>query len=162
MAVNISTVEVWAGDIRDQAGSLAGVLERVADSGASVDCVIARRHPDRAGEGDVFISTSKSRKQNGAESAGLAHADNLATIRVEGSDKQGLGAKMMRAIADTGVNVRGVSAMTMGGKFVAYIGFDNEEDAQRATAAIKSVSANGGRRRASTARRPSARRRARK
>ena len=30
MAVSVSTVEVWAGDIRDQAGSLADILERVA------------------------------------------------------------------------------------------------------------------------------------
>ena len=166
MAVSISTVEVWAGNIQDQAGSLANMLERIADSGASLDCVIARRHPDRPGTGDVFVSGTKGRKaQDAAGSAGLRRADKIATLRIEGSDKQGLGAKISRAIADAGVNVRGVSAMTLNGKFVAYIGFDNAEDADRASKAIKAAGVNGagkGRARAATARRPSARRRARK
>ena len=165
MAVSISTVEVWAGDIQDQTGSLATLLERIAESGASLDCVIARRHPDRPGQGDVFISGSKGRKsQDAAGNAGLRKADNIATLRIEGNDKPGLGAKISRAVADAGVNVRGVSAMTLNGKFVAYVGFDSPEDADRASKAIKAAGVNGaakGRALAATARRPSARRRAR-
>lgn len=166
MAVSISTVDVWAGNIQDQTGSLANVLERIADAGASVDCVIARRHPDRPGSGDVFVSGAKGKKaQDAAQSSGLSKADRIATLRIEGSDKPGLGSKITRAIADAGINVRGVSAMTMAGKFVAYIGFDNSADAERAAKAIKSAGINGaakGRARATSARRPSARRRARK
>ncbi len=166
MAVSISTVEVWAGNIQDQAGSLADVLERIAGTGASVDCVIARRHPDRPGAGDVFVSGAKGKKaQDAAGSAGLRRADNIATLRIEGSDKPGLGSKITRAIADAGVNIRGVSAMTLNGKFVAYIGFDNAGDADRASKAIKAAGVNGaakGRARAATTRRPSARRGARK
>ena len=126
--------------------------------------MIARRHPDRAGAGDVFISGGKGKKaQEAAQNAGLARADRLATLRLEGNDKAGLGSKITRAIADAGINVRGVSAMAMGGKFVAYIGFDSAEDAERAAKAIKSAGVNGaGRSRASSARRPAARRRARK
>jgi hypothetical protein len=165
MAVSISSVEVWAGNIQDQSGSLASVLERIADAGASLDCVIARRHPDRPGAGDVFVSGAKGRKaQDAAGDAGLMRAQNVATLRIEGNDKAGLGSKITRAIADAGVNIRGVSAMALGGKFVAYIGFDNAQDADRASKAIKAAGVNGagkGRARAAAARRPSARRRAR-
>src|SRR4051794_40655929 len=144
MAVSISTVEVWAGNIQDQTGSLANVLERIAGAGASVDCVIARRHPDRPGSGDVFVSGAKGKKaQDAAQQAGLSRADRIATLRIEGNDKPGLGSQITRAIAGTGVNVRGVSAMTLGGKFVAYIGFDNRDDAARAAKAIKGAGANG-------------------
>jgi len=166
MAVSVSNVEVWAGNIQDQAGSLANMLEKIAKSGASLDCVIARRHPDRPGTGDVFVSGARGRKaQEAAADAGLTRAENISTLRVEGSDKPGLGSKITRAIAGAGVNVRGVSAMMLNGKFVAYIGFDNAQDADRASKAIKAAGANGagkGRARASAARRPSARRRARK
>ena len=89
MAVSISTVEVWAGNIQDQAGSLADVLERIAGSGASVDCVIARRHPDRPGAGDVFVSGTKGKKaQDAAQSSGLKKADRIATLRIEGLGEQ--------------------------------------------------------------------------
>jgi hypothetical protein len=164
MAVSVSKVEVWAGNIQDQAGSLANVLERIAGTGASVDCVIARRHPDRPGSGDVFISGATGKKaQDAAGQAGLTKAANIATLRIEGGDKPGLGSKITRAIADAGVNIRGVSAMTLGGKFVAYIGFDNAQDADRAAKAIKSAGVNGaGGKRGGSTTKKTARRSARK
>jgi hypothetical protein len=51
---------------------------------------------------------------------------------------------MTRAMADAGVNVRGVSAAVVGNKFVAYIGLDSEADADRAMRALKGVKAGGG------------------
>ncbi len=46
---------------------------------------------------------------------------------------------MARAIADQRVNVRGFSAAVIGNKFVAYLGFDSSEDADRAARAFKAV-----------------------
>jgi len=54
------------------------------------------------------------------------------------------GPKMTRAMAEAGINVRGVSAAVVGNKFVAYIGLDSDEDADRAMRALKSVKAGGG------------------
>jgi predicted amino acid-binding ACT domain protein len=107
-----------------------------------VDCVIARRQPDKPGSGIAFMSPVKGKKvQDAARSAGIVPAMSISTLRVEGSDKPGLGAKILRAIADVGVNLRGVSAAVVGNKFVAYFGFDNGDDAAKAAKAIKSVDA---------------------
>ncbi len=140
MAMKVTKVEVWAGEMQDQPGSLARMLESLAAARGSVDCVIARRQPDKPGSGIAFMSPVKGKKvQDAARSAGIAPATSIATLRVEGSDKPGLGAKILRVISDAGVNLRGVSAAVVGNKFVAYFGFDNGDDAAKAAKAIKSV-----------------------
>jgi len=140
MALQVTKVDVWAGEMNDQPGGLAQILEQLADGGADVECVIARRQPDKPGTGTAFISPiSGSRAQKAATTAGLSKAANIATLRVEGPDKPGLGGRLTRAVADAGVNTRGVSAAVMGNKFVAYFGFDSADDANRAAKAIKSA-----------------------
>jgi hypothetical protein len=139
MALLVSKVEVWAGDLPDQAGGLARVLEALVDGGADLECVIGRRRPEEPGSGEVFVTPIKSKKaQTAAQSVGLARTD-IATLRIEGPDKPGLGARMMRAVAEGGVNVRGISALVLGNKFVAYMGFDNPADLAAAMKALKTV-----------------------
>jgi hypothetical protein len=140
MALKVTKVEVWAGEMQDQPGELARLLEAVASAKGSVECVIARRQPDKPGSGVAFISPVKGKKvQEAARAAGVVPAMSIATLRVEGGDKPGLGAKIVRAIADANVNMRGVSAAVIGNKFVAYFGFDNADDAAKAAKALKSV-----------------------
>jgi len=37
------------------------------------------------------------------------------------------------------VNLRGISALALGGKFVAYLGFDSAADADKAAAALEAL-----------------------
>src|SRR5207249_8682740 len=98
------------------------VLGAVAEKGASLECVIARRNPDKPGTGTVFVAPVKGKKiQDAARAAGLSPAANIATLRIEGADKPGLGHQITKAIADAGVNLRGLSAAVVGNKFVAYL-----------------------------------------
>jgi hypothetical protein len=46
----------------------------------------------------------------------------------------------MAAIAGAGVNVRGISALTIGNKAVAYIGLDSKADADKAVKALRKAS----------------------
>ena len=48
MSYSITKVDVWAGTIDDRPGGLAEKLEALANSGASLEFVIARRAPGRA------------------------------------------------------------------------------------------------------------------
>lgn len=163
MALRVSREEVWAGEMPDQPGGLARALEALAGAGASLDCVIARRRPEDPGAGMVFVTPVKGKAaQEAARDAGLKPAAQIATLRVEGPDRPGLGSRLTRAIADAGVNVRGVSAMVIGNRFVAYVGLDSPDDLARATRAVKSVEASGPARRTATAKsaRPARRRRA--
>jgi predicted amino acid-binding ACT domain protein len=112
----------------------------MSGAGSSLDCVIARRQADKYMAGVVFLTPVKGKKAEAAAiAAGVERAEDLATLRVEGSDQPGIGARMARAVADVGVNMRGCSAMRSGKNFVAYIGFDSDADADRAAKALKSV-----------------------
>jgi predicted amino acid-binding ACT domain protein len=137
VAYKVTKVAVWSCEIPDRSSGLASVLEPLAEAGAALDCVIARRQPDKPGTGVVYLTPIKGKKvQEAAFNAGLALAAHISTLRVEGPDRAGVGAAMLGAIGQAGVNARGVSAMVNGGKFVAYFGFDSEADAKKAGNAI--------------------------
>ena len=43
MALKVTKVDVWAGDVIDSPGGLADVLEQLSRGGESIDFLIARR-----------------------------------------------------------------------------------------------------------------------
>jgi len=138
MAIKVTNVDVWSGEMPDRSGALDRILETLAKAGANLECVIARRANEKSGGGHVYLTPVKGRKaQAAAQAAGLHPAANMATLRVEASNRPGIGHAVMGAIASLGVNVRGVSEAAVGTKSVAYIGFDSEADASKAAAAIK-------------------------
>jgi len=133
MPYSIRKVDVWAAEIDDRPGGLTGKLEALAKAGASLEFIIARRAPDKPGKGVVFLTPVRGAKQTGAAiNAGLGTTDSLHSVRVEGPDRPGLGTKMTRALADAGINLRGLSAAALGRKSVAYFAFDSADDAANA------------------------------
>jgi hypothetical protein len=66
-------------------------------------------------------------------------AEGLTTLRVEGPDTQGSCSRMVRAIADAGVSMRGVSSMTARKNFVAYVGLDSAKDAEVVIRVLKKL-----------------------
>jgi hypothetical protein len=163
MAIQVTKVSVWAGEISDQPGGLDKALAPMAEMGANLSCVIARREHGAPGTGVAFISPVRGeRLESAARAAGFSPADDVPTLRVEGEDKPGLGHKITRAVADAGANMRGLSAMTLNGKFVAYLGFDDIEAADKAAQAIRGIKGvNGAAKPRSSAGRGKARGRAR-
>ncbi|HZC35073.1 MAG TPA: hypothetical protein VE242_05640 [Chthoniobacterales bacterium] len=140
MSLTVTKVDVWAAQIEDQPGGLAKILGAVADAGGNLECVVARRDPAKTGKGVAFITPVKGanvRKAGKAE--GLAPAEKLATLRVEGNDAPGLGFQFTSAIAKAGINLRGVSGAAVGRKFVVYLGFDGDADAAKAARVLKSL-----------------------
>jgi hypothetical protein len=147
MAMRIQKVQVWAAELRDEPGGLADVLSAVANAGGSLDCVLARRDPSKPGMGEVFVTPIEGNQRllDQARSAGLGPAANLGTLRIEGSDRSGLGAEITQAIAAAGINLRGVTAVTAGRNFVAYFGFDTDTDADAAAQALRGMAGTSGR-----------------
>ncbi len=133
MAYSIRKVDVWAAEIDDRPGGLAEKLEALAKAGASLEFIISRRAPDKPGKGVVFLTPVRGAKQTRAAiDAGLGTTDSLHSVRVEGPDRPGLGTKMTRALADAGINLRGLSAAALGRKSVSYFAFDSADDAANA------------------------------
>ncbi len=144
MALKVTKVDVWAGDLIDAPGGLAVVLEQLSRGGESIEFQIARRSDKHVKIGKVFVTPVTSGKaKEAAGRAALRRATKLFTLRIEGGDKQGLGSKITRAIGNAGVNAKGVSAAVIGNKFVCYISFDSEQDADTAMATLKRLKVNG-------------------
>jgi hypothetical protein len=138
MAYTIKKVDVWAGEIVDRPGGLGEKLSALSDAGANLEFLVSRRAPDKPGTGVVFVTPVKGAKQkNAAQQAGLATTDSLHSVRVEGPDRAGLGSKMSRALADAGINLRGVSAAALGRRAVTYFAFDSAADADTAMRVLK-------------------------
>lgn len=142
MALKVRKVDVWAVEFRDEPGGLAKVLGPIAEAGGNLECIIARRQADKFQAGIAFITPLKGTKVLGAAHAsGVLPAEGLTTLRVEGPDKPGSCFRMVNAVAQAGINMRGVSSMTAGKNFVAFIGLDSSEDADKAIKVLTKVNA---------------------
>jgi hypothetical protein len=138
MAYTIKKVDVWAGEIEDRPGGLAEKLTALGGAGANLEFLVSRRAPDKPGTGVVFVTPIRGSKQKAAaQEAGLSTTDTLHSVRVDGPDRPGLGTKMTRALADAGINLRGVSAAAIGRRAITYLAFDSAADADTAIRTLK-------------------------
>lgn len=141
MAMKVGREDVWVASIEDRPGGLAGKLEALAAAGAQLEFVFARRAPDKPGTGVVFLTPIKDARQvKAAEQAGFHKSKSVQSVRVEGPDKPGLGAKFTKALAAKGINLRGLAAGVVGKRFVLHISLDSATDAAKATRVLKGVS----------------------
>ena len=133
MKLDVSRVDVWVAGLKDRPGALAEKLARLADARANLEFVLARRSPEKPAAGVVFLAPLKGPAQlKAAKAAGLRKTHSLNSVRVEGPDKPGAGAKVTRALADAGINLRGLSAAVMKKRFVLYLAFDSPADRTKA------------------------------
>jgi hypothetical protein len=138
MALKVTQTEVWAASIQDKPGGMAEKLEALAKAGAALDFVIARRSPDKPGTGVLFVAPLKGDKAvQAAKAAGFTKTDSLHSVRIEGPDEAGLGARLTRQLADAGINLRGLSAAAIGNRFVCYLALDSAADADKAAELLK-------------------------
>lgn len=133
-------VDTWAASMKDKSGALAAKLKALSAAGVNLEFVIARRAPDKPGTGVVFVTPIKGAKQvRAAKAAGFHKTTNLHTVRVEGPDGRGRGARIVQTLADKGLNLRGLSAAAIAKKFVCHIAVDSGADAAKAVRILKSL-----------------------
>jgi hypothetical protein len=138
MAMTVSKVDVWAANIEDRPGGLAEKIEALADAGVNLEFVIARRRPEAPDQGVVFLTPVKGAKQiRAAKKAGFAKTAGLHSVRIEATDKPGMGAALTRKLADAGINMRGLSAAAIGRKCIVHVAFDSSADATKAIRILK-------------------------
>jgi len=138
MALKVSRVDVWAASIKDRPGGMAEKLAPLAQAGANLEFVISRRSPEKPGAGVVFVTPIKGPRQlRAAKAAGFTKTESLHSLRAQGSDKPGIGARMTQALAEAGINLRGLSAAALGRQFVVHLAFDSAADAVKAAKILK-------------------------
>ncbi len=138
MALTVARTDVWAAGIPDQPGGLAGKLAALAEAGAQLEFVVARRAAEEPGTGVVFVTPLRGAAETrAAKRAGFEKTASLHSLRAEGPDKPGLGAAVTRALAEAGINLRGLSAAAIGKRCVVHLAFDSAADASKAARILK-------------------------
>lgn len=137
METIVERVDVWAANIEDKPGGLAGVLAALRDVGADLQFIIARRAPQEPGRGVVFVTPLQGdREIAAAAEVGFNVTQTLHSVRVVGRDRPGAAAELTQKLADGGINLRGFSASVLGNQFIAYIAVDSLDQADKAIAIL--------------------------
>ena len=141
MDLSVKRVDVWAASIEDEPGALASKLAALAQAGADLDFVIARRAPEEPGTGVVFVTPLAEDDQIAAATkAGFVVTDSLHSLRVEGPNRAGIAAELAGKLADGGINLRGLSAAGIAERFIIYLALDAAEDAATAMRLLQEAS----------------------
>ena len=140
MKLKVNRTDTWAATIDDRPGGVADKLTALAKAGANLELIIARRAPEQRGSGVVFVTPLKGAKQiKAAEAAGFMKTESLHSLRIQGIDNPGTGAKLTRALAEAGINLRGFSAAALGKQYIIHLALDTAQDATKAAAALKKL-----------------------
>jgi hypothetical protein len=125
--------EVWVAGLEDKPGALGDKLAALADFGADLSYIIARRCPHKPGTGVVFVTPLRGdREAMAALEQGFSVSRHLRVVQVEGRNEPGMAAKVTQRIAQAGLNLRGFSGAVVGTQFVLHLAFDTAEEEQRA------------------------------
>jgi hypothetical protein len=137
MDLIVEKEDVWITSLEDKPGSLAGKLIALADAGADLDFVIARRSPERPGMGVVFVTPLRGDAElKAASEVGFSAINRLHSLRIEGENQPGIGGKITDKLARAGINLRGFSGAVVGKRFVIHLAFDSLELQEKAIQVI--------------------------
>jgi predicted amino acid-binding ACT domain protein len=133
MDLSVERVDVWAAPIQDRPGGVAELLKGLQKAGADLQFLIARRAPEKPGTGVVFVTPLQGEREvRAASQLGFNVTQSLHSIRVMGQDRAGILAELAQALAEGGINLRGLAASVIGSQFIAYMGVDSLADCDKA------------------------------
>lgn len=139
MAVTIKKMTLWRKEVTNTPGVLAEVLTPLAEAGANLRVVMGYAFPGDPNRAAIEVFPITGKKVTATASAAGLASSPIPCLLVEGDDRPGLGAAMARAVADRGINISFVVAESVGRKFSAVFGLQNDADAATATKAIKAA-----------------------
>jgi len=140
MDLIVERADVWVASIKDKRGGLSHLLASLRTVGADLDFILARRAPDKPGEGVVFLTPLRGDTEIAAAAMlGFNVATSIDTLRIEGENVPGAAALLTAALAEGGINLHGFSGAVIGKSFVIYVSFDNAQDVAKAEAILKQL-----------------------
>jgi len=141
MDLIVDEEDVWIATLEDKPGALATKLTALAEAGADLDFVIARRSPERPGMGVVFVTPlSGDAELKAATAIGFSAINRLHSVRVEGDNDPGIGGIITTKLAAAGINLRGFSGAVIGTRFVLHLAFDTSQLQKKAIQVIEGIS----------------------
>lgn len=139
MAFEIVKVEAWEGEIEDRPGGLAEKLAEIMGAGANLDFIVAHPCSEKPDTSRLFLAPLYGEAQTKAALEAGLKCSTEQWVRVHGPDRPWLAAGLAQTIADAGINMRSLSAATIGDRCVLYISFSSEADARRACQVLTPV-----------------------
>jgi hypothetical protein len=130
--------EVWVASLEDKPGALGEKLATLAEAGADLGFVIARRSHEKTGTGVLFVTPLRGRREiEAATEEGFSVSSHLHSVRLEGPNEPGLAAKVAQRVGEAGLNLRGFSGAVIGTQYILHLAFDTAEAAQEAIAMLR-------------------------
>ncbi|HJU09462.1 MAG TPA: hypothetical protein VJ728_01230 [Candidatus Binataceae bacterium] len=140
MAITVKKTSLWRKELDNEPGTLAGALAPLAESGTNLQLVMLYRFRDtHQGAVEVYPIAGK-KSTNVARKIGLSPS-SVPVLLVEGDNRAGLGFQIAKAVSDSGINVSFLMAQVVGRKYAAIFGFQNDNDAAKASTLIKRAAA---------------------
>jgi hypothetical protein len=142
MKMDMERMDVWVVGLTDQPGELSEKLRGLAEAGANLHFLLARRTPAESGKAVAFVAPIKGARQTkAAKQMGFHKSKTLCGVQVTAADKPGLATALTEALADCGINLRGFSGVTVGKRAVFHIACDTPSDAARAIRSFQKITA---------------------
>jgi hypothetical protein len=133
MAMKVKKIDIWVGDIRDEAGGLASALAPLVAAGIDFSFVIGTRRPDKPGTGTAYLGGLRGARQAKAASlAGFVKSEDAHGLRVVARDQPRLLHRVTSELAAAGINLRSVSASVIKSRCVMIFAFDDVEHRDKA------------------------------
>jgi len=139
MAMTVKLIKMYRGTFENKPGVLAGILEPVVATGVNLQILMGYKLAEGQAAIELFPVASK-KVAAAAEKARLTPM-TMSTLLVQGDDKPGLGLAFAKSLADAGINMQFLVAQTVGNRFTAVFGFQNEDDARKSAALIRKAAA---------------------
>jgi hypothetical protein len=137
MSFKLDRIHIWAGEVPDQAGGVAGKLAMMAQEGVNLEYIYTKRKVDKPGVGVLYVApVTGPAAVKAARAAGLHEVDHPIVLRVEGDNAAGLAHRLTHQWAAEGLSLHGMMMSVLGEKFVGYVQFDSVADANRAAAIL--------------------------
>lgn len=138
MKLDVARVDVYSANLQDKPGALAKKLAVLTNAGANLEFLLAHRHEKRDGKSVAYVAPLKGAAQGkAAKKARFSRSDRVSVLRVEGADKSGVGTTITKALGDAEINVREITTVTAGKKFVVHLVMNNPADATQAARILR-------------------------
>jgi hypothetical protein len=136
MAVTVKKITLWRGKIENRPGTLAAVLEPLAQAKVDLQVLMGYREPGESQAVVELYPVAGAKASAAVQRSGLGAA-SATSLLVNGDNRAGVGHRIARALGEASINVNFLVAQATGRKFSMVAGFDSEDDATRASALIK-------------------------
>ena len=131
--MKVQKIDIWVGEVRDEAGGLAAALAPLVAAGVDFSFVIGTRRPEKPGSGAVYLGGIRGAKQRkAAEMAGFIKSEDAYGLRLVATDKPRLLHRVTSELAVAGINLRSASASVAKSRCAMILAFDKVDDRDKA------------------------------